>query len=44
MTRRICLGFNATAPVTAAMRPWIEENFSDPFSSHAVGQRTRRYP
>ncbi|MDP2794881.1 MAG: cysteine desulfurase family protein [Sulfurisoma sp.] len=42
----IYLDYNATTPVApevaAAMRPWIEEHFGNPSSSHAHGLRARR--
>ena len=45
MTAPIYLDYNATTPVApevaAAMRPWIEEQFGNPSSSHIYGQRAR---
>ena len=45
MNRPIYLDYNATTPVApevaAAMRPWIEEQFGNPSSSHVYGQRAR---
>jgi len=42
----IYLDYNATTPVApevaAAMRPWIEEHFGNPSSSHAYGLRARQ--
>lgn len=41
----IYLDFNATTPtrqeVFAAMRPWIDEQFGNPSSSHVYGQRAK---
>ena len=46
MTSPIYLDYNATTPVAqevaVAMRPWIEEQFGNPSSSHAYGQRARQ--
>ncbi|MBI4756741.1 MAG: cysteine desulfurase [Betaproteobacteria bacterium] len=46
MNAPIYLDWNATTPVApevaAAMRPWIEEHFGNPSSSHVFGQRARR--
>ena len=46
MTSPIYLDYNATTPVApevaAAMRPWIEEQFGNPSSSHIYGQRARQ--
>jgi len=46
MNRPIYLDYNATTPVApevvAAMRPWIEEQFGNPSSSHVYGQRARQ--
>lgn len=45
MTTPIYLDYNATTPiapeVTAAMRPWIEQQFGNPSSSHSYGQQAR---
>jgi cysteine desulfurase len=45
MTRPIYLDYNATTPhhpeVIDAMRPFLEEHFGNPSSSHAYGRRTR---
>ena len=42
----IYLDYNATTPVApevaAAMRPWIDEHFGNPSSSHAYGLRARQ--
>ncbi|MFA6312915.1 MAG: cysteine desulfurase family protein [Sterolibacterium sp.] len=42
----IYLDYNATTPlapeVAAAIRPWLEEHFGNPSSSHPYGQRARR--
>ncbi|OHC62128.1 MAG: cysteine desulfurase NifS [Rhodocyclales bacterium GWA2_65_19] len=42
----IYLDYNATTPVApevaAAMRPWIEEQFGNPSSSHVYGRRARK--
>lgn len=44
-TRPIYLDYNATTPhhpeVIDAMRPFLEEHFGNPSSSHAYGRRTR---
>jgi len=44
--RQIYLDHNATTPiapeVAAAMRPWIEEQFGNPSSSHEYGLRARQ--
>lgn len=46
MNSPIYLDYNATTPVapevSAAMRPWIEEQFGNPSSSHIYGQRARK--
>ena len=46
MSLPIYLDYNATTPVApevaAAMRPWIEEQFGNPSSSHIYGQRARK--
>ena len=46
MTSPIYLDYNATTPVAPevadAMRPWIEEQFGNPSSSHIYGQRARQ--
>ena len=46
MTLPIYLDYNATTPVApevvAAMRPWFEEQFGNPSSSHVYGQRARK--
>ncbi len=46
MKRPIYLDTNATTPVApevfAAMRPWLEECFGNPSSSHVYGQRARQ--
>ncbi|MBK7767021.1 MAG: cysteine desulfurase [Sulfuritalea sp.] len=46
MTSPIYLDCNATTPVApevaAAMRPWIDEQFGNPSSAHAYGQRARQ--
>ena len=46
MNPPIYLDYNATTPVApevaAAMRPWIEEQFGNPSSSHVYGQRARQ--
>ena len=46
MSSPIYLDYNATTPVapevSAAMRPWIEEQFGNPSSSHIYGQRARQ--
>lgn len=46
MNSPIYLDYNATTPVApevfAAMRPWIEEQFGNPSSSHIYGQRARK--
>ncbi len=46
MNSPIYLDYNATTPVapevSAAMRPWIEEQFGNPPSSHIYGQRARQ--
>lgn len=46
MNSPIYLDYNATTPVapevSAAMRPWIEEQFGNPSSSHIYGQRARQ--
>jgi len=46
MNPPIYLDYNATTPVAqevaAAMRPWIEEQFGNPSSSHIYGQRARQ--
>ncbi|OHC67493.1 MAG: cysteine desulfurase NifS [Rhodocyclales bacterium RIFCSPLOWO2_02_FULL_63_24] len=46
MNSPIYLDYNATTPiapeVAAAMRPWIEEQFGNPSSSHDYGQRARK--
>ena len=46
MNPPIYLDYNATTPVApevaAAMRPWIEEQFGNPSSSHVYGQRARK--
>ena len=43
MTQPIYLDYNATTPVAqevaAAIRPWLEEDFGNPSSSHVYGQR-----
>ncbi|AWP22955.1 cysteine desulfurase NifS [Acidiferrobacter sp. SPIII_3] len=45
MTVPVYLDYNATTPiapeVVAAMRPFLEENFGNPSSSHAYGLRAR---
>lgn len=42
----IYLDYNATTPlapeVAAAIRPWLEEHFGNPSSSHPYGQRARQ--
>ncbi|MDO8790016.1 MAG: cysteine desulfurase family protein [Sulfuritalea sp.] len=46
MNTPIYLDYNATTPVApevaAAMRPWIEEQFGNPSSSHVYGRRARK--
>jgi len=46
MSMPVYLDFNATTPVAhevaAAMRPWIEEEFGNPSSSHSYGVRARQ--
>lgn len=46
MNPPIYLDYNATTPVApevaAAMRPWIEEQFGNPSSSHVFGLRARK--
>lgn len=46
MKHPIYLDYNATTPiapeVAAAMRPWIEEQFGNPSSSHEYGLRARQ--
>lgn len=46
MNAPIYLDYNATTPVVpevaAAMRPWIEEQFGNPSSSHDHGRRARQ--
>lgn len=46
MNPPIYLDYNATTPVApevaAAMRPWIEEQFGNPSSSHEYGLRARK--
>lgn len=46
MSLPIYLDYNATTPVApevaAAMRPWIEEQFGNPSSSHIYGQQARK--
>ena len=46
MKQPIYLDYNATTPVAPevadAMRPWLEEHFGNPSSSHAYGQRARQ--
>lgn len=46
MSSPIYLDYNATTPVapevSAAMRPWIDEQFGNPSSSHIYGQRARK--
>lgn len=46
MSRPIYLDYNATTPiapdVAAAMRPWLEEQFGNPSSAHAFGERARK--
>ena len=46
MSLPVYLDYNATTPVAlevaAAMRPWIEEQFGNPSSSHVYGQRARK--
>jgi cysteine desulfurase len=43
----IYLDYNATTPhapqVIAAMKPYLEEHFGNPSSSHLYGSRTRRH-
>ena len=42
----IYLDYNATTPVAlevaAAIRPWLEEQFGNPSSSHLYGQRAKQ--
>lgn len=46
MNNPIYLDYNATTPVApevaAAIRPWLEEHFGNPSSSHAYGQSARQ--
>ncbi|MDP2812018.1 MAG: aminotransferase class V-fold PLP-dependent enzyme, partial [Rhodocyclaceae bacterium] len=46
MNLPVYLDYNATTPVApevaAAMRPWIEEHFGNPSSSHEYGLRARQ--